>query len=276
MLKWRNNKMDEIKQLDIIHFLHQFFKAKHCPILFLDNHRIHVQLSIEIDKALMNRPFYWQYIEATNQQGTPQQLAFTTNVNDANATDYEWIHYGSPWLQKIYNYILKNNQLIHLFEVHQTNIKTVLHPWLLTNYLITYDGKQRKEKLFSIGLNLINGTIATNMMNRLQSVHLAPNISAYCYITSPIITLQSGFLRVEQFIKKQIANENLDWAADSIKLMNKELNMTTYFYEENQQQLELETMAIKERLEPIIKHKVVQGGIVYISPSFLQKEKTSS
>ena len=149
--------MDKTKHLDIIPFLHQFFQAKKCPILFTDNEHIHVQLTVEMDKALMNRPFYWQYIEATNQKGIPQELAFTTNIN--NQTEYIWIHYGSPWLKRIYDYILKNNHIIQLYEIHHTNVQTVLHPWLLTNYLVIFEGKQRKEYYFSIGLNLINAIV---------------------------------------------------------------------------------------------------------------------
>src|SRR5699024_7129739 len=97
--------MDKTKNLDIILFLNQFFKAKKCPIIFTDKEHIHVQLTEELDKALMNRPFYWQYIEATNQKGSPQELAFTTNIKDK--TEYKWIHYGSPWLKRIYDYISK-------------------------------------------------------------------------------------------------------------------------------------------------------------------------
>jgi len=264
--------MDKTKHIDIIPFLNQFFKAKKCSILFTDKEHIHVQLTVELDKALMNRPFYWQYIEATNQNGIPQKLAFTTNIKDQ--TEYIWIHYGSPWLKRIYDYILKNNHIIQLYEIHQTNVQTVLQPWLLTNYLVIFEGKQRKEYYFSVGLNLINGAIATDMMERLQNIPLAPNISAYCYVTSPIITIESGFLRIENFVTNQIKNENMNWASDSLKMMNEESHMATYFYANNQTQLEIETAAIRNRFEPTIKHKIIQGGVIYLSNNILQKEKT--
>src|SRR5699024_231900 len=210
-------------------------------------------LTVEMDKALMNRPFYWQYIEATNQKGIPQELAFTTNMN--NQTEYIWIHYGSPWLKRIYDYILKNNHIIQLYEIHHTNVQTVLHPWLLTNNLVIFEGKQRKEYYFSIGLNLINEHIATNMMERLQNITLAPNISTYCYVTSPIITFDSGFLHIEKLVTNQIKNENMNWATDSLKKMNEENQMAAYYYANNQAQLEIEIAAILNRFKPTIIHK---------------------
>src|SRR5690625_6064517 len=115
--------MDLNRNIDIISFLHQFFLAHQCTILSIGANHLHVQLTKELDQALMNRPFYWQYIEATGRLGEPKSLAFTTNMTE-ESTQMEWIHHGSPRLHQIYEYIQKNNRIIQLFEVHQTNQNT--------------------------------------------------------------------------------------------------------------------------------------------------------
>ena len=261
--------MDLNRKIDIISFLHQFFLAHQCTILSIGANHLHVQLTKELDQALMNRPFYWQYIEATGRLGEPKSLAFTTNMTE-ESPQMEWIHHGSPRLHQIYEYIQKNNRIIQLFEVHQTNQNTLLQPWLLTNYAVQYKGKQQKEAFFSIGLNLINGTIANNMMERLEKDTLSPTISDYCYTISPLITWQSGFKRIEQFISDLIVKENHTWAEMSLQVMKEEIDMVYHFYdEENREHLDKEIKDIKSRLEPTITHKVINGGIVYLSESFL-------
>src|SRR5690625_593012 len=98
--------MEAKHPIDISQFLDTFFQANHCSIIDGSEQNLKVQLSIEMDKALMNRPFYWQYIEATGRTGTPQTLAFTTKMEDSSES--EWIHHGSPRLQQIYNHIITN------------------------------------------------------------------------------------------------------------------------------------------------------------------------
>lgn len=268
MILPENNKMEFKQDIDILPFLHNFFTNHHCSIQYVDRHHLHVQLTEEMDKALMNRPFYWQYIKATGHPGTPQTLTFTTKATES--TDSEWIHHGSPRLQQIYNYILQNNRIIQLFEVHQTDKRTLLQPWLLTNYSVLYEGKLKKEYLYSIGLNLINGTMTSKMMERLENTALSPAISNYCYTISPLITWQSGFKRIEQFITEQITAENHEWAEESIQVMKEEIDMAHHFYGNDQEeQLNKEITDIKIRLQPTITHKVINGGILYLSKDYL-------
>lgn len=257
-------------KLDIIPFLYRFFQANQCPILFVDETNIQVQLTIEMDKALMNRPFYWHYIAATNQLGEPKQLLLTTE--QVESTEKEWIHHGSPRLEQIYQLMLQENNVVQLFEIQHTDVQTMLHPWLLTNYCISYQGKQKKESFFSLGLNLINGTIVHNMMERLNLISLAPSISAYCYIISPIIKIQSGFKRIEHVITDQIQNENHNWAKESLQYMEEEIEMANYFFEDKTtEKYTKEITSIKQRFQPRISHDVINGGVIYLSNQFLQK-----
>lgn len=263
------NNMTFNNNIDIIPFLHRFFLAKQCDILFVDNKSLHIQLSIEMDKALMNRPFYWHYIKATGQQGEPKQLFLTTE--QTKSPDQEWIHHGSPRLEQIYQLMLQENNVVQLFEALDTNVQTMLQPWLLTNYCVAYQGKQKKEMFFSIGLNLINGTVVNNMMERLNKVILSSDISTYCYIISPIIKLQSGYKRIEQIVEQQIDMENHGWARESIQHMHEEIEMANYFFgDETTEKLTKEITSIKQRFQPNISHSVINGGLIYLSQKFLQ------
>ena len=55
-------------------YLRELFKENNCPVLTDNEHYLTVQLTIEMDKRIMNRPFYWQYVESTNGVPCPAQI----------------------------------------------------------------------------------------------------------------------------------------------------------------------------------------------------------
>lgn len=257
-------------QVDIEKFLTQFFTANHCEVAQMEPGKISVQLTIEMDKALMNRPFYWQYMESTGNVGEPKKLTFILDP-DKIEKEGEWIHFGSPRLEQIYKYLRNTAKFIHLFEEVNVSKNTMLHPWLLLNYCIIYEGKQKKEELFSIGLNLINGTFLLNMMEHLEHIELAPTISDHCYTISPLIKVNSGFLRIENYIHDYVMKQEHDWAIESLKLLQEEIAMIHHFYEsdqDNKDEMEKELDDITARLEPHITYEVINGGMIYLRDTF--------
>lgn len=258
------------KQIDIEQFLKQFFTANHCEVIQENSGKLAVQLTIDMDKELMNRPFYWQYMEATGNKGQPKKIIFNTKPKQME-DEGEWIHFGSPRLEQIYNHLRKSGKFIHLFEKVNVNNNTMLHPWLLTNYCIMYEGKQKKEELFSIGLNLINGTFVFEMMEQLDQITLSPTISDHCYTISPLIKIQSGFKRIENYIHEYVMNQQHDWAVESLQLLQEEMAMIHHFYEieDNKKEMQKEIDDVEARLQPQITYDVISGGIIYLQESFL-------
>lgn len=249
-------------------YLYRFFEANQCSILSNQNDILKVKLTEKMDRALMNRPFYWHYIKKIGQIGEPKTLTFITNPENKEEKG-ELIHFGSPRLQQIMNYLKENEKYVLLYEkatsVH-TNIG--LHPWLLVNLKITYIGRLQKDEIFSIGLNLINGMMKTQMMDYLKELSLQSNISDFCYTISPLIKLNSGFKRIEKVIQNYIENQVHDWAAESLKKSEDEINLLKRFYtqpnNEQKKQMEQEISEIRDRYHPTITLTVVNGGIVYL------------
>lgn len=68
-----------MEQHDIHTFLLRFFKANQCSILEESAGHMTVQLTIEMDKLIMNRPFYWHWLEKTSGVPEPRQLTFITD-----------------------------------------------------------------------------------------------------------------------------------------------------------------------------------------------------
>ncbi len=86
-----------MEQHDIHTFLLRFFKANQCSIIEESAGHMTVQLTIEMDKLIMNRPFYWHWLEKTGGVPEPRQLTFITDQKKAGDTvSGEFIHFGSP------------------------------------------------------------------------------------------------------------------------------------------------------------------------------------
>lgn len=256
-------------------FLQHYFTAHDCSLLHNQDGVLTVQLTETMDRALMNRPFYWHYVKKTGFMGEPKRLTLITNP-DKQEEEGEWIHFGSPRLQQIFQHLRNAEMHTKLFQQIDTTKKTALYPWLVINMKISYVGKQKKDEIISIGLQLVNGMMKHNMMDYLQDIPLQTAISDYCFTLSPLIKLKSGFLRIESVIDDHIQTQPTEWAEESAKTLIEEVNMLKHFYpnetddEELTRQMEKELQEINNRYEPKIAYQVINGGLFYLAQDAIQ------
>jgi len=248
------------------HFLQQYFISHDCKLVKNIDGVLTIQLTEEMDLALMNRPFYWHYVKKTGNNGKPLQLTLITNPEKRTESG-EWIHFGSPRLQQLWNYLIQNEKYTHLFQEVKATKNTALYPWLLTNIKISYKGTQKKEEIVSLGIQLLNGKIVVNMMEELDKLSLKQQISDYCYTISPIIKIKSAYLRMEALIMNYIENQSKDWAEGARKTLEEELHILKHFYLDDLDNvlLEKEVTELKNRYEPEINLEVVNGGLLFLS-----------
>lgn len=249
-------------------FLVRYFAAHDCPILKNENGTLTVQLTEAMDKVLMNRPFYWHYMKKIGNTGEPKQLTLNANPEKQDE-EGEQIHFGSPRLQQIFNHLHTNVKYTRLFQQLDTTRKTALYPWLVINVKISYIGKQKKDELLSIGLQLVNGMMKFSMMDHLKKLPLSKTISDYCFTISPLIKLNSGFKRIESVLDHHTEQQDKDWALKAIDTWREEQTMLEHFYqetsdEEQQTQMEKEMQEIEKRYLPKISYQVINGGLFYL------------
>lgn len=249
-----------------IPFLTTFFTNHDCHVTSVNEEAIEVQLTEKIDRAIMNRPFYWHYIKGTGQKGQPQTLTFSTKRTD-NAHQMEIIHFGTPRMNDICRYLESSSRFIRIFEQVQVSRQTLLHPWLNINIVISYKGRQLKEEVISLGLNLINGVIVEEMMEGLQSKQFDSFISPHCYTVTPIIKINSAFLRIEKYIDDHLKKKNYAWVKDSLLLLKEELLLLAHFYEDKHQKALLvqEIIELHKRLRPELSLQIINAGLMYLA-----------
>lgn len=268
----------KLEPLNLRQFLISYFTANHCHIIEQTDHLLKVKLTEEMDRAIMNRPFYWQYIKAIGQQGEPLELTlYIDQINQANDQKQDmhsdYIHFGSPKLHTIFEELNQSAQFVRLFEEVNTTKNTMLYPWLVMNIRVAYEGKQKKEELFSVGLQLINGTIVLNMMEQLNKISLHQQISNYCYTISPLIKLESGYNRIQTKVKNIIQNRSYQWADDSLEALNEEIQLINHFYsdEKDENKKMKEIQEANDRYKPKVTIKPFSGGLFYLTDSFIKK-----
>ncbi|MFB5195490.1 YqhG family protein [Neobacillus sp. KR4-4] len=259
-----------MQQQEIHNFLLTYFLANDCEIVENGPGYLMVQLTVELDKELMNRPFYWHYLEKTGGIPNPMRLTFITNQDAAPENiKGEIIHFGSPRLHQIFASTKKLASYMRLYENHcHQNRQTPLMPWLCMNVKISYQCDRKRDIFKSIGLQLINGTMVEDFHDRLLQIPLTPKIPDYSFTLSPLVRPQSGMSRIEAYLTSVIEKDDHTWAEDARKRWEQDLRLLNHFYEdveEENENFETEKLALKEQYEPKISISFINGGLFYLT-----------
>jgi len=258
-----------MQQLQIHNYLERYFVANESPILENKPGYLHIQLSIDLDKELMNRPFYWHYLEKTG--GTPQPMTMTLITGEApEDIRGESIHFGSPRLHQIFTSTKKLGGFIRLYEeITATGQASIpLQPWLNINVKISYQCDRKKDVIMSLGLNLINGQVVPEFFEQISSRTLTPKIPDFCFKLSPLVTPRSGLLRLEKIIRTYIQEQDDEWAKEARQRWDDDLSLLDQFYEEHEEKpesYEIEKEALKSQYEPKINVHIINGGMFYLN-----------
>ncbi|HET7657666.1 MAG TPA: YqhG family protein [Bacillales bacterium] len=258
-----------MEQHDIHDFLIRYFRASGCEILENDAKSMKIQLTVEMDKRLMNRPFYWKYIEKLGQDGQPLELKLVTDPELAAESEGEFIHFGSPRLHQIFQSTKDMSVHTRLYE----NVETIefpsvpLEPWIGINAKISYQCDRKKDEMVSFGLQLINGQLIEKFHEQLLSLDLTPKIPNFCFTISPLIKPGSGFKRIAAFIKDYTSRKDETWAHEAERRWAEDLDLLDQFYEnteEKPESYESEKEALRQQYEPRVRVEIINGGLFYL------------
>lgn len=259
-----------MQQNDIHEFLKRYFLFNGCDIITDEAGCLQVKLTVELDKLLMNRPFYWHYLEATG--GRPEPMTLTLMTDQTKASMYpngELIHFGSPRLHQILRSAQELGHSIRMYESIETDStrSEPLQPWICQNVKISFQSDRKKDRLLSLGLNLIHGQIIPNFYKVIDSLQLTMKIPDYAFTLSPLIKPKSGFLRLENVIRQLILTEDKTWAKEAIERWEDDLKLLDEFYDEYDEKPDsylIEKEALKSQYEPRIFVETINGGIFYL------------
>lgn len=259
-----------MQQSEIHQFLERYFTSNECGIV--ENHPgyMNVQLTIDMDKELMNRPFYWHYLEKTGGSPNPMRLCLITDQEKApDNVKGEVLHFGSPRLHQIFHSAKKLAGYTRLYEDKTPfpGRQTPLQPWLGLNIKISYQCDLKKDLLKSIGLNLINGLMKEDFHEELMKRAMTPKIPDFSFTLTPIIKPKSGISRIQSHIHKELFSQPTDWADSARSRWKEDMDLLDQFYEgqtEKPESYYVEKQALAEQYEPKIKVEIINGGLFYL------------
>lgn len=265
-----------MQQQEIHNFLEQYFRANDCHTIEKAAGYLTVQLTVELDKELMNRPFYWHYLEKTGGVPNPMKLTFITDQDTVpEQVKGEAIYFGSPRLHQIFHSTKNLARFIRLYEnTPSLAQQTPLLPWLCLNLKISYQCDRKRDVFKSIGLQLINGQLVENFHDHLQHINLTPKIPDYSFTLSPLIKPKSGIIRVENYLRSLIETEDHTWADEAVQRWNQDLRLLNHFYEDEEEQTEsyeIEKQALQQQYEPKVIISFINGGLFYLTKDFMKK-----
>ncbi|WP_101844272.1 YqhG family protein [Halobacillus sp. Marseille-P3879] len=249
-------------------FTKTFFELNGCEITEKKRGHMKVKLTKEMDESLMNRPFYWHYMKKMNREGDPLSLTFK-DIQLGEEEEGIYLHPGTPKLQQIYQVSLEKGYTTRLYEnVNATVQNIALHPWLCMNVRLTFRGKQSKDLLLSLGLNLINGALIHGIMEKLDNLPLMSKVADYTFPMTPLIKIESGYQRILDHIESYLSSLDTHWAEESLSQLHHEKELLESFYhsqdvDEDQYEKELEQLLI--RYQPRIQLEVANGGLLYLT-----------
>ncbi|WP_026689290.1 YqhG family protein [Alteribacter aurantiacus] len=259
-------------QTDVHNYLRTFFTENESPIIEESDGHIHIQLSIDMDKRLMNRPFYWQYLEKIG--GVPNPMKLTLITDDSKAPEDlkgERIHFGAPRLHHIFRIAKELGSHVRMYEkVARTTLadgSISLLPWLNVNMKLSYEAEKKKDRFVSLGLNLVNGEMVDGFADQMIHLPLEPVIPDYCFTVSPLIKPASGMNRIRMYLENELLKEDHTWATQAVEKMNQDLRLLETFYtdeDDRPESYENEKEAITRQYDPKISMNVINGGLFYL------------
>lgn len=248
-------------------YLHDFFTETACAIEENNGYSLTVQLTIEIDKRIMNRPFYWKYIESTNGEPSPMRLTFITDPEYVKkGIGGEIINYGSPRLTQLFRVTKELGAFVQMYE--EVGQGKTLTPWLCVNYKVSYKCDLAKETLYSLAINLMTGEMEDRFHESLHSVRLTSTQPEDTYALPYIIKPLRALERLDETVEGLISQDDHSWASAAQHRLKKELRILDYFYEgveDKPECYEVEKAALEERYTPRICVDIVSGGLFYLA-----------
>lgn len=268
----------DLKQLRS--FTERYLHEMECQIVESTPAYIQVQLSISADKDLLNRPFYWMYVERMGIEPTPVQLCFVFEPDQFPKDKRgEYLFFGCPRFTQMVRSAQKHGRYVRLYEKPKPiepffKPSKAYTPWLCINFKVSYVCDQKKDAIRSLGINLRSGEIKDNFYTTLKQKHWTNKLPDHRYTLPPAFSYMEAVSELEYYLHEQLEREDLTWAKKANERLKMELEQLEHFFppsdsltveiKKEKQQRQDELM---KQYHPRIDVHVINAGIFYFDES---------
>ena len=269
-----------MNKIDLRAFVTRYLNAMDCHVVESSAGHVRTQLSERADRDLVNRPFYWSYVEKLGIEPQPVTLSFVFEP-EKTPTDIKGEHIapGSPRLLQLFRSAQKHGQFVRLYEDVAINLQNPrgsrpYTPWLGINYKIEWISDQLRNEIHSLGIHLLDGTIQDKFYETLMTRRWTPKLPSHRFVTKANLTITDAVNQLEFYIQGYLEQLDDTWAIEAEERMQGELERLAEYYkktpsrtddEEFQTEYERRVWETKWQYQPRVEVSVVGAGLFYMS-----------
>lgn len=260
-------------------FVRRYIAAMGGEILEEAPSYVRVRLTPDMDKDLMNRPFYWSYMEQFGLEPVPAVLTLVFDPDRPPPDGRgEPIAFGSLRLTQIFRSAQKRGRFVRLYEAptegqggSSDRPEAVrLVPHLAVNYRVSFLCDRKKERLLPIGVNLETGHVVEGFYPRIAARPFTPVMPPGAVLAPCRLTLEAAVARAEAAVAAAVAAEDDSWARDALARLAEEQALLRAYYgetptEEQRGELAQRLEELEALFTPRIAVDVVNAGLFFLS-----------
>ncbi|WP_124727160.1 YqhG family protein [Staphylospora marina] len=266
-------------QQSVRSFTERYLKLTGCRILESAPSHLVTQLTIEADKDLLNRPFYWMYVEKMNLPPQPQRLCLVFDPDTfPEGMRGEYLFWGTPRFSNILKSARKQGRFVRLYQIPETRKPgraMPYIPWVGVNFMISYICDRKRDEIRGLGINLVTGKILPDFDRRIRTMNWSPTILPGRHVAPPRLTVETAVGKLEARIQDEVERGDLTWADEAQNRLREELELLEAYYPEEQLSETRKAEREQRRRETILQyHPRIEVSVVNAGLFYMEKEKT--
>lgn len=268
-------------------YLEKYMETNQCQIIERAPSHMTVKLSVDVDKDITNRPYYWTFVERT---GTEPETLTMTFIFDSEKTPPnlrgEELRFGSERLKQFFHSTKNRGRLVRLFQQSKISSRGAnyqrLSPWLGVNFKVEFRSYKKKDKIISLGMNLATAKMENNFYKKLTNLDLSPVLPPNILTDRHFLTYREAALQLEEWVLLEINKEKFDWVIEAEEHIQREVEQLEAYYENHKieenlddEKLEEEYVEKEKRIDevkwkysPKVLVKPINFGIFYLKQDF--------
>lgn len=237
-----------MNQTWVRNYIEKYLDIHQCQFIEKTPSHITVKLSVDVDKDITNRPYYWTFVEKT---GAEQETLTMTFIFDKEILPQgirgEELSLGTPRLKQFFDITKKRGKSVRLFQQFPHNQLNSIHlkklnPWLGVNYKLEFLSDKKKDLILSLGINLATGEMKKDFFQIIKKINLGPVLPSNTTTVHNFLTLREAALQLEEWILHEAKNQDYHWVHEANNRLNEELEQIELYYRTQSEQNDSEEL----------------------------------
>jgi len=183
-----------------------------------------VELPREVDKELTDRPFYWMWVEAMNENppNAKLYLTFTEDADVSQLPEDVKAERMSPGCYRMLRIIASAKSRGSFAVAYEP--AAIVSPFALFVVKISYLSDRRKDFLTSYAIDLRDYSIYENAIDALQALPLQDDRPLHSKILPVPVDYDQLFTLLMHSVRQNVEHSDHRWANEASKSLREELS----------------------------------------------------